>query len=145
MSSIKCTLCLFWETALSLNLISGNCYDAHQYGGYSLYCPFAYRLPNGTILAKVCLSEQAANENVYLALYKKELANHRPLKSQIAHSFAKDLAAEYNYLGNSSKWFYNARTKAQEIIDKNSPIYRGKWKSEAMGKMWSWEWVWYLL
>lgn len=67
----------------------GNCYDAKQYGDYSLYCPYAYRLPNGTILAK-------------------------------------DLAAEYNYLGNSSIWFYNARTKAQEIIDKNSPIYRGK-------------------
>lgn len=68
----------------------GNCYDAKQYGDYSLYCPYAYRLPNGTILAK-------------------------------------DLAAEYNYLGNSSIWFYNARTKAQEIIDKNSPIYRGKY------------------
>ena len=69
--------------------ISGNCYDAHQYGSYSLYCPYAYRLPNGTLLAK-------------------------------------DLAAEYNYLGNSSIWFYNARTKAQEIIDKNAPIYRGQ-------------------
>ena len=68
--------------------LSGNCYDAKQYGDNSLYCPYAYRLPNGTILAK-------------------------------------DLAAEYNYLGNSSIWFYNARTKAQEIIDKNSPIYRG--------------------
>ena len=70
----------------------GNCYDAHQYGDYSLYCPYAHRLPNGTILAK-------------------------------------DLAAEYNYLGNSSIWFYNARTKAQEIIDKNSPIYRGEWRA----------------
>ena len=71
-----------------INFISGNCYDARQYDDYSLYCPYAYRLPNGTILAK-------------------------------------DLAAEYNYLGNSSIWFYNARRKAQEIIDKNSPIYRG--------------------
>ena len=69
--------------------MSGNCYDAHQYGNYSLYCPYAHRLPNGTILAK-------------------------------------DLAAEYNYLGNSSIWFYNARRKAQEIIDKNAPIYRGQ-------------------
>ena len=69
--------------------LPGNCYDAHQYGSYSLYCPYAYRLPNGTLLAK-------------------------------------DLAAEYNYLGNSSIWFYNARTKAQEIIDKNAPIYRGQ-------------------
>ena len=73
---------------LSPNFISGNCYDARQYGDYSLYCPYAYRLPNGTILAK-------------------------------------DLAAEYNYLGNSSIWFYNARRKAQEIIDNNAPIYRG--------------------
>ena len=74
---------------IMLTEISGNCYDAHQYGSYSLYCPYAYRLPNGTLLAK-------------------------------------DLAAEYNYLGNSSIWFYNARTKAQEIIDKNAPIYRGQ-------------------
>ena len=74
---------------LMLTEISGNCYDAHQYGSYSLYCPYAYRLPNGSLLAK-------------------------------------DLAAEYNYLGNSSIWFYNARTKAQEIIDKNAPIYRGQ-------------------
>ena len=73
---------------LDPNFISGNCYDARQYGDYSLYCPYAYRLPNGTILAK-------------------------------------DLAAEYNYLGNSSIWFYNARRKAQEIIDNNAPIYRG--------------------
>ena len=38
---------------------------------------------------------------------------------------AKDLAAEYNYLEPESIWFYNARTKAQEIIDQNTPILRG--------------------
>ena len=35
---------------------------------------------------------------------------------------AKDLATEYNYLGNSSIYLYNVRTKTQESIDRNSPI-----------------------
>lgn len=31
---------------------AGNCYDENQYKGYRLFCPYAYRLPEGTILAK---------------------------------------------------------------------------------------------
>ncbi|KAF4531910.1 hypothetical protein B566_EDAN000939 [Ephemera danica] len=31
---------------------AGNCYDQFQYKGYWLFCPYAYRLPEGTILAK---------------------------------------------------------------------------------------------
>ncbi|XP_071443254.1 uncharacterized protein [Hetaerina americana] len=31
---------------------AGNCYDAHQYGNNHLYCPYAYRLPEGPILVK---------------------------------------------------------------------------------------------
>ncbi|XP_065570899.1 metabotropic glycine receptor-like isoform X2 [Artemia franciscana] len=31
---------------------AGNCYDKHQYNDYLLFCPFAYRLPEGPILAK---------------------------------------------------------------------------------------------
>ncbi len=31
---------------------AGNCYDAEEYRGYFLFCPYAYRLPEGPILAK---------------------------------------------------------------------------------------------
>lgn len=31
---------------------AGNCYDENQYKGYRLFCPYAYRLPEGPILAK---------------------------------------------------------------------------------------------
>ena len=31
---------------------AGNCYDQQEYGAYNLFCPYAYRLPNGSILAK---------------------------------------------------------------------------------------------
>lgn len=31
---------------------AGNCYDKYQYKGYLLFCPYAYRLPEGKILAK---------------------------------------------------------------------------------------------
>ena len=30
----------------------GNCYDAGEYKNYFLFCPFAFRLPEGPILAK---------------------------------------------------------------------------------------------
>lgn len=31
---------------------AGNCYDQYQYKDYQLFCPFAYRLPEGQILVK---------------------------------------------------------------------------------------------
>lgn len=31
---------------------AGNCYDQYQYKDYWLFCPYAYRLPEGPILAK---------------------------------------------------------------------------------------------
>ncbi|KAI5711237.1 hypothetical protein M8J75_015337 [Diaphorina citri] len=31
---------------------AGNCYDQYQYKQYWLFCPYAYRLPEGPILAK---------------------------------------------------------------------------------------------
>ncbi|XP_071513785.1 uncharacterized protein [Panulirus ornatus] len=31
---------------------AGNCYDKYEYEDYILFCPFAYRLPEGTILVK---------------------------------------------------------------------------------------------
>lgn len=41
-------------------------------------------------------------------------------------SFAKDLAAEYHYLGNSSEWFFQARRNAKKVIDKNEQYIKGK-------------------
>lgn len=31
---------------------AGNCYDKYEYKDYTLFCPFAYRLPEGNILVK---------------------------------------------------------------------------------------------
>jgi G protein-coupled receptor 158 len=36
---------------------AGNCYDQQEYGAYNLFCPYAYRLPNGSILAKDLAAE----------------------------------------------------------------------------------------
>ncbi len=58
---------------------AGNCYDASQYKDYFLFCPYAYRLPEGPILAK-------------------------------------DLALGYNYLSNTSEFFFIARNRAEQVI-----------------------------
>lgn len=68
---------------------AGNCYDQYQYKDYQLFCPFAYRLPEGPILAK-------------------------------------DLAVEYNYLSNTSEWFYIARKNAERVIRNHNQFRRGK-------------------
>ena len=31
---------------------AGNCYDFKEYKNYTLFCPYAYRLPNGTLMVK---------------------------------------------------------------------------------------------
>ena len=41
----------------AMHYVAGNCYDKQQYGSYFLYCPYAYRLPNGSILAKDLAAE----------------------------------------------------------------------------------------
>lgn len=69
---------------------AGNCYDKHQYKDYLLFCPYAYRLPEGGILVK-------------------------------------DLAVEYNYLGNTSEWFFIARQKADRVIKNHGQFSRGKY------------------
>ncbi|XP_076262714.1 metabotropic glycine receptor-like isoform X2 [Rhynchophorus ferrugineus] len=67
---------------------AGNCYDQYQYKDYLLFCPYAYRLPEGQILVK-------------------------------------DLAVEYNYLSNSSEWFYKARKNAENVIKNFNQFSRG--------------------
>lgn len=41
-------------------------------------------------------------------------------------TFAKDLATEYHYLGNTSEWFYLARKNAEKVIEKNEQYIKGK-------------------
>lgn len=40
-------------------------------------------------------------------------------------SLAKDLAAEYHYLGNTSEWFFLARKNAERVIAKNEQYITG--------------------
>ncbi|XKL66791.1 hypothetical protein PGB90_010211 [Kerria lacca] len=67
---------------------AGNCYDKYQYKDYLLFCPFAYRLPEGRLLAK-------------------------------------NLGLEYNYFGNTSEWFFQARKNAEKVIKKKKSFSYG--------------------
>lgn len=68
----------------------GNCHDAEEYKNYFLFCPYAYKLPDGETM------------------------------------LAKDLAVEYKYLSNTSEWFFNARKRAEEVIEKADSLKTGK-------------------
>lgn len=68
---------------------AGNCYAEHQYKDHLLFCPYAYRLPEGNILVK-------------------------------------DLSVEYDYLGNTSEWFFIARKNAEKVIKENEHYTHGK-------------------
>ena len=46
---------------------------------------------------------------------------------------AQDLALEYNYLSNTSVWFYDARQRAEQIARDNGPIRRGEYFSDYIG------------
>ncbi|KAJ6641294.1 hypothetical protein Bhyg_06230 [Pseudolycoriella hygida] len=43
-------------------------------------------------------------------------------------SLAKDLAAEYHYLGNTSEWFFLARKNAERVIAKNEQYIKDSTK-----------------
>ena len=44
---------LYWMLEMDEDIFAaGNCYDRLQYKDYDLFCPFAYRLPDGAMLAK---------------------------------------------------------------------------------------------
>ena len=62
---------------------AGNCYDGEQYKNYSLFCPFAYKLPDGHILGK-----DLAVEYKYL----KNTSTWFWIPKQHAKQMAKDLA-----------------------------------------------------
>jgi hypothetical protein len=49
---------------------------------------------------------------------------HRLPAPEVA-SLAKDLATEYNYLGNTSEFFFLARKNAEKVIAKNEQYIKG--------------------
>ncbi|XP_069187445.1 uncharacterized protein [Procambarus clarkii] len=57
---------------------AGNCYDKYEYQDYILFCPFAYRLPEGNILVKDLAVEYKYLSNTsewfFIARKKAELA-----------------------------------------------------------------------
>lgn len=65
---------------------AGNCYDQYQYKDYQLFCPFAYRLPEGPILAKDLAVEYKylsnASEWFYIARKNAEkvIRNHNQFR-----------------------------------------------------------------
>ncbi|XP_060805002.1 metabotropic glycine receptor [Amyelois transitella] len=65
---------------------AGNCYDQYQYKNYQLFCPFAYRLPEGPILAKDLAVEYKYLSNTsewfYIARKNAErvIRNHNQFK-----------------------------------------------------------------
>lgn len=48
---------------------------------------------------------------------------HRSLDSDMTTT--KNLASEYNYLGNTSEWFYLARQNAEHVIRQNTQHKKG--------------------
>lgn len=51
---------------------------------------------------------------------------HRLPPPEVA-SLAKDLANEYDYLGNTSEWFFLARKNAEKVIAKNEQYIKGNY------------------
>lgn len=72
---------------------AGNCYDQYQYKDYQLFCPFAYRLPEGPILAKDLAIEYKYLSNTsewfYIARKNAErvIRNHNQFRRGILKLF----------------------------------------------------------
>ncbi|XP_034237519.1 probable G-protein coupled receptor 158 [Thrips palmi] len=96
---------------------AGNCYDAFQYKDYWLFCPFAYRLPEGPILVKD------------LAVEYKYLGN----KSEwffVARKNAERVIQNYNQFSRGyNTYTYNSTAHTERFPDEIlSVTYEdGKW------------------
>jgi hypothetical protein len=90
---------------------AGNCFDWNQHPAKKgLFCPFAYRLPppdQGGLYHAGNTDEKLSVNLICLCF------------SFLTASLAKDLAAEYHYLGNTSEWFFLARKNAEKVIARN--------------------------
>lgn len=79
---------------------AGNCYDHKQYKDYILFCPYAYRLPDGTILVKD------------LAIEYKYLSNTSEW-FYIARKNAENVIKNFNQFSRG-KWIYFGRNQLCE-------------------------------
>ncbi|XP_074000135.1 probable G-protein coupled receptor CG31760 [Rhodnius prolixus] len=96
---------------------AGNCYDQNQYKSFQLFCPYAYRLPEGPILVKDLAVEYKYLDNTSEWFY-------------IARNNAHRVITNYDHFSrgyNSYTWNDSAHTERvpDEIL---SVVYEdGKW------------------
>jgi G protein-coupled receptor 158 len=66
---------------------AGNCYDQFQYKDYVLFCPYAYRLPEGQILVKDLAVEYKylSNTSEWFYIARKHAENVIRNYSQFSH------------------------------------------------------------
>ncbi|XP_025834712.1 probable G-protein coupled receptor 158 [Agrilus planipennis] len=96
---------------------AGNCYDRYQYRDYWLFCPYAYRLPEGPILAKDLAVEYKYLSNTSEWFY-------------IARKNAENVIRNYNQFKRGYHTFtYNETAHTERIADEILSVrYEdGKW------------------
>ena len=71
---------------------AGNCYDQFQYKDYVLFCPYAYRLPEGPILVK-----DLAVEYKYLSNTSEWFYIARKHAENVIHNYSQFSRGESNY------------------------------------------------
>lgn len=74
---------------------AGNCYDQYQYKEYQLFCPFAYRLPEGPILAKDLAVEYKYLSNTSEWFYIARKNAERTIKQNSQYSRGKIITIPY--------------------------------------------------
>ncbi|XP_022901196.1 metabotropic glycine receptor isoform X2 [Onthophagus taurus] len=96
---------------------AGNCYDQYQYKDYWLFCPYAYRLPEGTILVKDLAVEYKYLSNTSEWFY-------------IARKNAENVIRNYNQFSRGyNTYTYNESAHTERIPDEILSVrYEdGKW------------------
>ncbi|XP_077294374.1 metabotropic glycine receptor [Arctopsyche grandis] len=96
---------------------AGNCYDQYQYKDYQLFCPFAYRLPEGPILVKDLAVEYKYLSNTSEWFY-------------IARKNAENVIHNYNQFSKGfNTYTYNESAHTDRVADEIlSVTYEdGKW------------------
>ncbi|XP_063929277.1 metabotropic glycine receptor [Zophobas morio] len=96
---------------------AGNCYDQYQYKDYWLFCPYAYRLPEGTILVKDLAVEYKYLSNTSEWFY-------------IARKNAENVIRNYNQFSRGyNTYTYNESAHSERVPDEILSVrYEdGKW------------------
>ncbi|KAL1114820.1 hypothetical protein AAG570_007644 [Ranatra chinensis] len=94
---------------------AGNCYDAYQYKSFWLFCPYAYRLPEGPILVKDLAVEYKYLSNTSEWFY-------------IARKNAENVIKNYNQFSRG-KSFFNASLLTRKYVS-SAPTKRGTLRIE---------------